>query len=201
MQRERIEVPMMKRRQIWLVRHGETEWARLGRHTGRTDLPLTALGREQARTVGEILGGRRFDLVLASPLRRAIETCEIAGYAGVALVEPDCMEWDYGDLNGKTRPEVRAWLGADWNIWKGPVPGGETPEDVAERARRVLRGLDAVDGDVAIFAHGHFLRIFTAAYLGLDARAARHWAMGTGRISVLGRENGYPAIIRWNTHD
>jgi probable phosphoglycerate mutase len=201
MQRERIEVPMMKRRQIWLVRHGETEWARLGRHTGRTDLPLTALGREQARTVGEILGGRRFDLVLASPLRRAIETCEIAGYAGVALVEPDCMEWDYGDLNGKTRPEVRAWLGADWNIWKGPVPGGETPEDVAERARRVLRGLDAVDGDVAIFAHGHFLRIFTAAYLGLDARAAKHWAMGTGRISVLGRENGYPAIIRWNTHD
>lgn len=199
--RERIEDSMMKRRHIWLVRHGETEWARVGRHTGRTDLPLTAQGREEARAVAGILGGRQFDLVLVSPLRRAVETCEIAGYAGVALVEPDCMEWDYGELNGKTRAEVRAWLGQDWNIWTGPAPGGERPEDVAERARRVLRGLDGVDGDVAIFAHGHFLRIFTATYLGMEARAARHWALGTGRVSVLGRENGYPAIVRWNARD
>ena len=192
---------MMKRRQIWLVRHGETEWAREGRHTGRTDLPLTAQGRQEARAVGSILGGREFELVLVSPLRRAVETSGIAGYAGVALLEPDCMEWDYGELNGKTRAEVRAWLGQDWNIWKGPVPGGETPEDVADRARRVLRGLDAVDGDAAIFAHGHFLRIFTATYLGMQARAARHWALGTGRVSVLGGENGYPAILRWNARD
>lgn len=192
---------MMKRRQIWLVRHGETEWAREGRHTGRTDLALTAQGREEARAAAGILGGRGFDLVLVSPLRRAVETCEIAGYGGGALVEPDCMEWDYGELNGRTRAEVRAWLGEDWNIWKGPVPGGETPEDVADRARRVLKGLDGVDGDVAVFAHGHFLRIFAVTYLGMEARAARHWALGTGRVSVLGRENGYPAIVRWNARD
>ena len=192
---------MLKRRHIVLVRHGETEWAKLGRHTGRTDLSLTEQGREEAHAAGRILAGRRFDLVLVSPLRRAMETCEIAGYMGDALVEPDCMEWDYGQLNGKTRPEVREWLGADWDIWKGPVPGGETPEEVAVRANRVLQGLDGVEGDVAIFAHGHFLRIFTATYLGLEPRAARHFSLGTGRISVLGRENGYPAVVRWNARD
>ncbi len=192
---------MLKRRHIWLVRHGETEWAREGRHTGRTDLPLTEKGREEARLVDQILGHRKFELVLVSPLRRAIETCEIAGYLPEALVEPDCMEWDYGELNGKTRPEVRAWLGANWDIWKGPVPAGETPEQVAARAQRVLNGLEAIEGDIAIFAHGHFLRIFTATYLGLEARAARHFALGTGRISVLGRENGYPAIVKWNARD
>ncbi len=192
---------MLKRRHIWLVRHGETEWSREGRHTGRTDLPLTDKGREEARAVAAILARRPFELVLVSPLRRAVETCEIAGYFPEALVEPDCMEWDYGELNGKTKPEVRAWLGADWDIWKGPVPGGETPEDVAVRAKRVLQGLDGVEGDVAIFAHGHFLRIFTASYLGMEARAARHFSLGTGRISVLGRENGYPAIVRWNAKD
>jgi probable phosphoglycerate mutase len=192
---------MLKRRHIWLVRHGETEWAREGRHTGRTDLPLTEKGREEARQVSGILAQRPFELVLVSPLRRAMETCEIAGYLPEALVEPDCMEWDYGELNGKTRPEVRAWLGADWDIWKGPVPAGETPEQVAARAQRVLNGLEAIEGDIAIFAHGHFLRIFTATYLGLEARAARHFALGTGRISVLGRENDYPAIVKWNARD
>ncbi len=175
---------MLKRRHIWLVRHGETEWAREGRHTGRTDLPLTEKGREEARAVAAVLARRPFELVLVSPLRRAIETCEIAGYLPEALIEPDCMEWDYGELNGKTRPEVRAWLGSGWDIWKGPVPAGETPEEVAARARRVLDGLEAIDGDVAIFAHGHFLRIFTATYLGLEARTARHFALGTGRVSV-----------------
>ncbi len=192
---------MLKRRHIWLVRHGETEWAREGRHTGRTDLPLTEKGREEARLVAGILARRKFELVLVSSLRRAMETCEIAGYLNEAFVEPDCMEWDYGELNGKTRPEVRAWLGANWDIWKGPVPAGETPEQVAARAQRVLNGLEAIEGDIAIFAHGHFLRIFTATYLGLEARAARHFALGTGRISVLGRENGYPAIVKWNARD
>ncbi len=192
---------MLKRRHIWLVRHGETEWAREGRHTGRTDLPLTEKGREEARLVDGILARRQFELVLVSPLRRAMETCEIAGYLSEAFVEPDCMEWDYGELNGKTRPEVRALLGANWDIWKGPVPAGETPEQVAARAQRVLNGLEAIEGDIAIFAHGHFLRIFTATYLGLEARAARYFALGTGRISVLGRENGYPAIVKWNARD
>lgn len=189
---------MTKRREIWLVRHGETEWARTGRHTGRTDLPLTQKGREEAAEAGRILGGRAFELVLVSPLRRAMETCEIAGYAGEALVEPDSMEWDYGELNGKTRAEVRAWLGQDWTIWKGPVPGGETLDAVYARAQRVLQGLSAVDGATAVFAHGHFLRILTACYLGLPAAAAKHFALGTARLCVLGHENGSPAILRWN---
>lgn len=188
---------MLEPRQIWLVRHGETEWSRSGRHTGRTDLPLTARGLDEARGAAALLAGRPFAAVLTSPLWRARETCEACGYAAHARIEPLCMEWDYGDLNGLTRQQIRETHGANWNIWDGPVPGGETLDEVAARARRVIDSLP-VDAESLIFAHGHFLRILTAVYLGLPPAAARHFALATARVSVLGADNGFPAIARWN---
>lgn len=182
--------------EIWLVRHGETEWSRTGRHTGRTDLPLTERGREEARAAARLLKETAFDGVLVSPLRRARETCEIAGFNGRARVMPDLMEWDYGDLNGLTRAEIKAIHGPDWTIWRGPVPGGETLAEVAGRAASVLAKLS--EGRTVIFAHGHFLRILAAVYLGLPPEAAKHFALATARVSILGEDYGHPAIVRWN---
>lgn len=193
----RISEFMPESRQIWLVRHGETEWSRSGQHTGRTDLPLTARGLDEARFAAGFLNGRPFQAVLTSPLRRARETCEACGYAAHARVEPLCMEWDYGDLNGLTREQIRETHGANWNIWDGPVPGGETLDQVAARARRVIDSLPA-SGESLIFAHGHFLRIFTAVYLDLPPATARNFALATARVSILGSDNGFPAIVRWN---
>jgi probable phosphoglycerate mutase len=170
--------------EIWLIRHGETAWTLSGQHTGRTDVPLTPRGEEEARAVGARLQGQSFSLVLCSPLQRARRTCEIAGFLPQAILDPECMEWDYGDLNGRTREELRAEQ-PGWNIWNYPAPHGESLEDVAARA--------------AIFAHGHFLRILTATYLELPPAAARHFALATGRLSVLGVDNGYAAILGWNT--
>ncbi len=187
----------MARSEIWLIRHGQTEWSRTGQHTGRQDLPLTAQGEAEARAAAGILAGRKFELVLCSPLQRAKRTCEIAGYLDQALIEPDIMEWDYGALSGRTVAQVREEM-PGWNIWEGPVPGGESLDHIAERARRVLKGLAAIEGDVAIFAHGHFLRIFTTQYLGLPAAAAKHFALSTSAVSILGRDAGSPAIVRWN---
>jgi probable phosphoglycerate mutase len=182
--------------EIWLVRHGETEWSRTGQHTGRTDLPLTEQGRAEARAAGALLAGVAFAAVLVSPLRRAQETCEIAGLLSQARTEPEAMEWDYGELNGLTRAEIKAIHGADWTIWRGPVPGGETLGHVAARAARVLASLPR--GRTVIFAHGHFLRILTAVYLGLPPETARHFALATARVSILGEDYGSPAIVRWN---
>jgi probable phosphoglycerate mutase len=184
--------------EIWLVRHGETTWSLSGRHTGRTDLPLTDRGEEEARAVGARLQGQSFNLVLCSPLLRARETCEIAGFLPQAILDPECMEWDYGDLNGRTREELRA-AQPGWNIWDYPVPHGESLEEVAARAGRVLQRIAATPGRTAIFAHGHFLRILTATYLELLPAAARHFALATARLSVLGIDNGYAAILSWNT--
>lgn len=187
----------MKNRELWLVRHGETAWSRTGQHTGRTDLPLTEQGREEARGAARMLAGVEFDEVVVSPLARARETCEIAGFDGRARVEPDAMEWDYGELNGLTRAEIKGVHGAEWTIWRGPVPGGERLEEVAARAGRVLERLG--QGRTVIFAHGHFLRVLTAVYLGLEPGAARHFALATARVSVLGEDYGHPAILRWNS--
>jgi len=184
--------------EIWLIRHGETAWSLSGQHTGRTDVPLTPRGEEEARAVGARLQGQEFSLVLCSPLQRARRTCEIAGFLPQAILDPECMEWDYGDLNGHTRAELRA-AQPGWNIWNYPVPHGESLEDVAARAARVLVRIAATPGRAAIFAHGHFLRILTAGYLELPPAAARHFALATGRVSVLGVDNGYTAILRWNT--
>jgi broad specificity phosphatase PhoE len=182
---------------VWLVRHGETEWARLGRHTGRTDVPLTDTGRAQARALGRRLAGHRFELVLTSPLTRAAETTEIAGFGGVALMDPDLMEWDYGDLEGRLTEDIRAGL-PGWTIWRGPWPGGETLDDVGRRADRVLARLAAIDGDALVVAHGHLLRVLGARWLTLPAASGALFALGTATVSVLGHDRDAPVIETWN---
>lgn len=188
---------MAERPEVWLIRHGETEWSRSGRHTGRTDVPLTDAGRRQAVTVGRRLAGRRFALVLTSPLARARETCELAGYGAVAEVTPDLQEWDYGIYEGRITEDVRK-TEPGWSIWTTPVPNGESPEEVGDRARRVIARALAANGDVALFAHAHVLRILAATWLGLPAADGRRFALGTASISVLGHERETPVIRVWN---
>jgi len=154
--------------ELWVVRHGETAWSRTGQHTGRTDLPLTAEGRREARAVRRVLADRRFALVLSSPLSRAWETCRIAGYDRVARATDDLREWDYGDVEGRTAAEVRRER-PGWTVWAGPVPRGETLSQVAERARRLIARAAAARGDVLLFGHGHILRVLVACWLGLRA--------------------------------
>ena len=182
---------------VWLVRHGETEWSRSGQHTGRTDLPLTPAGVEQAAALRARLAGRAFALVLSRPLRRAWETCRLAGLGDVARASPDLVEWDYGVYEGRTTSEIRAEV-PGWSIWTGGTPGGETIDEVAARARRVVAAALAAPGDVAIFAHGHVLRILAAGWLDLAPRDGRLFALSTASVGVLGHENGRRVIRRWN---
>ncbi len=185
------------RPELWLVRHGETEWTVTGQHTGRTDIPLTALGRRQAAALGRRLAGRTFALVLVSPLTRAMETCRIAGYADVAKPMDDLLEWDYGAYEGRTTPEIRT-QGPGWTIWTGNPPDGETLEHVARRAGNVIAQAAAAGGDVALFAHGHLLRVLAACWLGLPPDAGRLLALGTASLSVLGYERETRVINTWN---
>jgi len=182
---------------VWLIRHGETEWSRSGRHTGRTDIPLTAAGEAQAQALGRFLAGREFGLVLCSPLQRARETCRLAGYGDKAQVDPDLMEWWYGAYEGRTSTEIRQEI-PGWNIWINGVRAGETVEQVGERARRVIERARAATGDVALFAHGHVLRILTACWLGLEPAAGRLFALDTACLSILGYEREIRVIERWN---
>lgn len=187
--------------EIWLIRHGRTEWSHTGRHTGRTDIPLDDVGEQQARAIAGILQGRTFDEVLVSPLARARATSRAAGLDDDHL-DPDLLEWDYGAWEGRTTSEIRIELGEpDWTIWSAPIPEGEQAEDVEVRAQRVLRRVEptiANGGTVALVAHGHLLRILTAAWLGLPARAGRLWALEPATISVLGYEHEQRVIRRWN---
>ncbi len=185
------------RNEIWLIRHGETEWSRSGRHTGRTDVPLTELGGREAAALRRRLGDRWFSLVLSSPLTRAWETCRLAGYGDVAVKTDDLMEWDYGAYEGRTAAEIRVDA-PGWSLWTDGVPGGETAEQVAIRTRRVIDGAAQATGDVALFAHGHVLRILAAGWIGLAPREGRVLALGTTAISVLGWENGDRVIRTWN---
>ena len=188
---------MADRHQIWLIRHGETEWSASGRHTGRTDVPLTAGGERQARTLEQHLAGRRFALVLTSPFSRARETCRLAGYGDAATVTDDLMEWDYGIYEGRTTADIRVEQ-PGWSIWTTTVTGGESVERVGERARRVIDRADAADGDVALFAHAHVLRILAACWVGLAPVNGRLLALGTAAISVLGHERETRVIQVWN---
>jgi probable phosphoglycerate mutase len=184
--------------EIVLVRHGETEWSRDRRHTGRTDVPLTERGRREAIAVGERLAGRRFALVLTSPASRATETCRLAGLGAEALVDDDLREWDYGDYEGLTTQEIQRDH-PGWTIWKGDVPGGETIAEVAARADRVLDRIRDGDGEVAVFSHGHFLRILAARWVGLDASAGALLALDPATVSMLGHEHDWPVIREWNS--
>lgn len=183
--------------ELWLVRHGETEWSLSGAHTGRTDIPLTENGRRQAEALGRALAGQTFALVLTSPLARARDTCELAGLGARAEIEPNLREWDYGDYEGRTTHEIRE-RNPRWFLWSDGVPGGETIGQVAARADAVIARAAAAPGDVALFAHGHLLRILTARWLGLEPAAGRLFALGTASISTLGYERETRVITRWN---
>jgi probable phosphoglycerate mutase len=184
---------------VWLVRHGETEWARLGRHTGRTDIPLTDTGQDQARALGRRLVRHEFGLVLMSPLSRATETARIAGFGERAVALDDLMEWDYGALEGRRTAEIRAEM-PDWTIWRGPWPNGETADQVGARADRVIARIrDAQpSGDALVFAHGHLLRVLTARWIGLGPAAGGLFELATATLSILGWERDSPSIELWN---
>jgi broad specificity phosphatase PhoE len=186
-------------RHVWLVRHGETDWARLGRHTGRTDIALTDKGRDQARALGRRLAGHRFGLVLTSPLARAAETAGLAGFGDTAIADPDLMEWDYGDNEGRTTAEIRGDT-PNWTIWRGPWPAGESVDQVAVRADRIVTRLRSpdVDGDALVFAHGHLLRVFGARWIGLSAASGGLFELGTATLSIVGWEREAPSIELWN---
>jgi len=182
---------------IWLVRHGETEWSKSGQHTGRTDIPLTATGEQQGRALGRHLAGRPFALVLTSPLSRARETCRLAGYADIAQVSDDLLEWNYGVYEGRTTAAIRVEQ-PGWSIWNTVVAEGESVEQVGERARRVIARVEAASGDVALFAHAHLLRILGACWMGLPAIHGRNLTLGTASISVLGYERENRVVQVWN---
>jgi probable phosphoglycerate mutase len=183
--------------EIWLVRHGETEWSTAGRHTGRTDVPLTEAGRQQARALRTILGGRRFALVLTSPLSRARETCELAGYGGACEPLDALREWDYGEYEGRTTAAIREER-PGWTVWSGGVAGGETVEQVGARAAAVLARIERVEGDVALFSHAHLLRILAAVWLGLPPGDGRLLRLDTASVSRLGWERETRVILTWN---
>jgi broad specificity phosphatase PhoE len=187
-----------RRSEIVLVRHGETEWSRSGKHTGRTDVPLSDNGIRMAALVGHALAGKAFGLVLCSPRSRAVQTCRIAGYGASALIRQDLAEWDYGKYEGLTTAEIRS-QNPTWNIWDGPVPGGETVEEVGMRCDRIVAEVRGRSDDVAVFAHGHVLRILGARWLSLPPMDGRLFALDTATISKLGYEREQPVIVQWNT--
>jgi broad specificity phosphatase PhoE len=182
-------------REVVLIRHGETEWSVAGKHTGRTDVPLTERGRLQAQRLAQPLERWQLSLTLTSPLRRASETCELAGLTGE--VDDDLAEWDYGALEGRTTLEIRQDL-PGWTVWDGTVEGGEHIDHVAARARRVIARIEQTDGDVALASHGHFLRVLAACWLDLSPCEGRRFMLDPATISVLSTERGVRAVRSWN---
>jgi broad specificity phosphatase PhoE len=185
------------RRQAVLVRHGETDWSRTHRHTGLTDVLLTDTGRVQARHLGEMLAGWHDARVLTSPLQRAVETCLLAGFAEASEKVDDLKEWDYGVYEGRTTSDIRREI-ADWSVWTHPVVKGESAEDVAERADRVIERIRVEDRNVVVFAHGHLLRILAARWCGLTPQHGRFLGLDTATVSVLGYEREAPVLRVWN---
>jgi probable phosphoglycerate mutase len=188
---------------VWLARHGETEWSRALRHTGRTDLPLTEEGEREARLLREPLAAVTFDRILCSPLARARETCELAGLGGREELRDDLLEWDYGDYEGRTSVEIHERR-PTWSLWTDGCPNGESPAEVGARADRIVAELltmtaaGASAATVAVFAHGHLLRVLTARWLDLTPADGRHFGLGTATLSRLGWEHDYRVIQRWN---
>jgi broad specificity phosphatase PhoE len=191
------DAPATFAHRIVLVRHGETAWSREGRHTGRTDIPLTERGREEARELHATLSRWEFAQVRVSPLRRARDTCELAGYSANAVVDPDLVEWDYGEYEGMCTDDVRRER-PGWNIWDDGAPGGESLAAAAKRAERVIARSVTADGDVLLVAHGHILRILTARWLGQRAILGKHLRLEPASPSVLFHEHEWPTINAWN---
>jgi probable phosphoglycerate mutase len=194
--------------ELWLIRHGETEWSLSGKHTSTTDIPLTEHGRQRAVELKEFLNGKKFAAVLVSPMVRAKETCEIAGYGDVMTVDENLVEWNYGESEGKTTKEMREKYGPTWSVWTDPIVGGEAVEHVGVRADKVIAhamadatfhlGETAGGQAVALFAHAHILRILASRWIGLPAVDGKLFALGTGSVSVLGFERETRVVSKWN---
>jgi probable phosphoglycerate mutase len=183
--------------EVYLVRHGETEWSLSGQHTGSTDIPLTEKGEEVARELGRKLTGQEFPAVWSSPLSRAIDTARLAGFEHEVRIDDRLKEWDYGEYEGLTTPQIRQ-KHPDWFLWRDGCPGGESPEQVGARADGVIAEVKAVQGDVLLFAHGHILRVVAARWLGYPPNDGMHFALGTATLSILGYEHDAASIWRWN---
>lgn len=182
---------------VYAIRHGETEWSISGQHTGITDLPLTENGRRKARLLQPVLQSIAFALVLVSPLRRAIETCEISGFRTEAQIDRDLMEWNYGEYEGLTPAQIEE-KAPGWMLFTDGAPSGETPEQVSARVDRIITRARATGGNVALFGHGHSLRVLAARWLGLPVSAGSHFLLGTGTLNIFSYYRGVPAIERWN---
>ena len=184
---------------VYIARHGETAWSLSGQHTGRTDLPLTERGEDQARALGERLHGLVFAKVLTSPLQRAVRTCTLAGFGTTAGTDPDLAEWDYGDYEGRRTAEILTER-PDWRLFRDGAPGGETPEETAARADRVIARIRAVHGNVLVVSSAHISRVFAARWLGLPPSGGRYFVLGTASLSILGYEHDKtePVIRLWN---
>jgi broad specificity phosphatase PhoE len=184
---------------IYLARHGETEWSISGQHTGLTDLPLTGRGERNARSLGRRLEGMKFTKVFTSPLQRATRTCELAGFAQMAEVDHDLVEWNYGKFEGRTSADIEK-DNPGWQLFRDGCPGGESPAQVGDRADRMVNRTRAIQGDVLIFSSGHFLRVFAARWLGIEPAGGRFFSLNTASLSALGYEHSLsePVIRLWN---
>ena len=183
--------------QVFLVRHGETEWSLNGRHTGITDIPLTENGRQMATRLLPVLAKESFALALTSPLQRARDTCRLAGFGDLASIEPDLVEWNYGSYEGLTPGQIHA-AAPGWLLFRDGGPGGEQPEEIGARVDRVIEKVRAVKGHVILFAHGHVLRVFGARWVGLPASEGQRFLLETATLTILSYYRGVPAIKRWN---
>jgi broad specificity phosphatase PhoE len=183
--------------QVYLIRHGETEWSLSGQHTSITDIPLTQNGRELAQRLAPVLTKESFALVLTSPLGRARMTCELSGFGAQAEVAPDLMEWNYGEYEGLTTKQIHINR-PGWLLFRDGCPGGESPEQVGARADRVIARVRAGEGNVLLFAHGHIFRVFAARWLGLPVTAGSHFLLDTATLNILGYYQDIPAVKRWN---
>ena len=182
---------------MFAIRHGETAWSRSGQHTGTTDIPLTDNGRLLAKRMRPVLAAEAFALVLCSPMQRARETCELAGVGDKAVIDPDLVEWNYGEYEGLTPKQIEE-KAPGWLIFRDGCPGGEAPEHVGARVDRVIARSRAVDRDTVLFAHGHVLRVFVARWIGLSPGGGRHFLLNTGTLCVLSYYHGIPAVRIWN---
>jgi probable phosphoglycerate mutase len=182
---------------VFAIRHGETAWSLNGQHTGTTDIPLTDNGRRLAERMRPVLGATAFELVLCSPMQRARDTCELAGLGDKAVIDADLVEWNYGEYEGLTTKQIQK-TSPGWLIFRDGCPGGEAPEQVGARVDRVIARLRGADGDVALFAHGHVLRVFVARWIGLPASGGQHFLLNTGTLCVLSYYREIPAVRIWN---
>jgi probable phosphoglycerate mutase len=183
---------------VFAIRHGETAWSLSGQHTGTSDLPLTDNGRWLAEQMRPVLAANTFNLILCSPMRRARETCELAGLGDKAVVDPDLVEWNYGAYEGLTPKQIDE-AAPGWLIFRDGCPGGETPEQVGARMDRVIARTRTIGGDVALFAHGHVLRVLAARWIGMPVRGGQHFALDTGTLCLLGHYREIPAVLVWNS--